>query len=634
MSSKKLLSKSRFKIALECPTKLYYNAHSEYYSKKADDEFLKALARGGFQVGELAKAYYPEGVDIQTLDKDQALALTNEQLKKDRAVIFEAAVQVEDFLIRVDILIKNKNSLHLIEVKAKSFDPTLDNPFYTKTSVKNGEPKISSDWDEYLNDIAFQKQVVKLAFPKANVTASLMLADKSKVATVDGLNQMFLLKKKSNGQTSAVRVGTGDLGEKVLCEVNADQETNLLLSAPDFLKKARHWAELLKNDIKESTPIGSHCKGCEYQLTEHAPPKAKNGFQECWNVAKNEVPVLKIWNFRKTDDLLSEGKKYFSQLREDDVAPKPDSKKPGMSQTERQWYQVQCVQKNTNTPVIDHGGLSSAMGEWVYPLNFIDFETTMSALPFHKGRRPYEQLAFQFSHHILHADGRVVHAAEHIHREEGTFPNFEFVRALKKALSQNQGTVFRYSHHENTVLVQIHEQVQASDEGDRDELCSWIETITHKSQGKKVMWQGPRDMLDLCDLVKRYYYHPKTQGSNSIKFVLPAIIAESKAVQKKFSEWITFDEAGNPKDPYKLLGPLLEGYDNDQIEELLFQGEDIKDGGAASTAYAMMQFTQMSQMERERILKALLKYCHLDTLAMVMLAVHWLEVTGVKQKVG
>lgn len=625
MSSKKLLSKSRFKIALECPTKLYYNAHSEYHNKKADDEFLKALARGGFQVGELAKAYYPQGVDIQTLDKDQALLLTNEELKKERAVIFEAAVQVEDFLIRIDILIKNKNSFHLIEVKAKSFDLTEDDGFFTKRSLTNGTPKIKGEWSEYLNDIAFQKQVVMLAFPKATVTASLMLADKSKVATVDGLNQMFLLQKNASGQTSAVRVGTGDLGERVLCEVNVDQETNLLLSRHEFLKNARQWAHMLKNDIKPQTPIGSHCKGCEYQLSETAPVHAKSGFQECWKVPKGEVPVLKIWDFRKTDHLLSEGKKYISQVLKDDIDPQPDTKKPGLSHSERQWLQVEREQTKNTKPYIDTDGLCLAMEDWIYPLNFIDFETTMSALPFQKGRRPYEQLAFQFSHHVLHIDGRVEHAGEFIHRGVGTFPNFEFVRALKKSLSQNQGTVFRYSNHENTVLLQIHEQLQHSQESDRESLCEWIQTMTIKKQKTKILWQGPRHMVDLCELVKRYNYLPQTQGSNSIKQVLPAVIFDSQAVQKKFSDWISLDSNGTPQDPYKRLGPLLEGYSNDDIEDLLFDGEEIKDGGAASTAYAMMQFTQMSTDERERLCQALLKYCHLDTLAMVMLAVYWLE---------
>lgn len=37
------------------------------------------------------------------------------------------------------------------------------------------------------------------------------------------------------------------------------------------------------------------------------------------------------------------------------------------------------------------------------------------------------------------------------------------------------------------------------------------------------------------------------------------------------------------------------------------------------TAWSRMQFTEMSDIEREEIQKALLKYCELDTLAMVMI---------------
>ena len=49
------LTKSRYKLGLECPTKLYYTGKSEYANQNIDDTFLLALADGGFQVGELAK---------------------------------------------------------------------------------------------------------------------------------------------------------------------------------------------------------------------------------------------------------------------------------------------------------------------------------------------------------------------------------------------------------------------------------------------------------------------------------------------------------------------------------------------------------------------------------------------------
>jgi len=59
-----LLTKSRFKLALSCPTKLYYYQRDEYENIQKEDKFLEALAEGGYQVGELAKCYFPGGFDV------------------------------------------------------------------------------------------------------------------------------------------------------------------------------------------------------------------------------------------------------------------------------------------------------------------------------------------------------------------------------------------------------------------------------------------------------------------------------------------------------------------------------------------------------------------------------------------
>jgi hypothetical protein len=84
---------------------------------------------------------------------------------------------------------------------------------------------------------------------------------------------------------------------------------------------------------------------------------------------------------------------------------------------------------------------------------------------------------------------------------------------------------------------------------------------------------------------------------------------------------------GHPKDPYKLLEPIFKDVDPrvwDKFERLL-QDDEIKEGGVASTAYARMQFTRMSEVERKAIEAALLKYCELDTLAMVMIWEYWTQ---------
>jgi hypothetical protein len=75
-------------------------------------------------------------------------------------------------------------------------------------------------------------------------------------------------------------------------------------------------------------------------------------------------------------------------------------------------------------------------------------------------------------------------------------------------------------------------------------------------------------------------------------------------------------------DPYTLLPKLFSDVPDDEFE-LLSESDEIKEGGAALTAYARMQFEDMSDYERSEICKGLLKYCELDTFAMVMIYEGW-----------
>ena len=104
--SQRYLTKSRFKLALECPTKLYYTGKGAYANTNNDNEFMAMLADGGFQVGELAKLKYPDGVEISTKQVDQAIAETTELLKRDTITLFGPAIVHEGFLVRVDVLVK------------------------------------------------------------------------------------------------------------------------------------------------------------------------------------------------------------------------------------------------------------------------------------------------------------------------------------------------------------------------------------------------------------------------------------------------------------------------------------------------------------------------------------------------
>ena len=124
-----------------------------------DDPFLAALAEGGFQVGELAKHYFPGGHEITTLDHQEAEAQTMELLKRNQVVIYEAAIRFQNLFIRIDVLEKKGRFLNLVEVKAKSFDATQESPFMKRDGT------IRSSWRSYLLDVAFQKHVLSSALP-------------------------------------------------------------------------------------------------------------------------------------------------------------------------------------------------------------------------------------------------------------------------------------------------------------------------------------------------------------------------------------------------------------------------------------------------------------------------------------
>ncbi len=649
------LTKSRFKLATECPTKLFYTGKAEYADKKLEDAFLQALAEGGFQVGELAKCYFPGGHDIHTLDYDEALRQTDELMTQENVIIYEPAIRFKNLFIRIDVLVKQGGHLDLIEVKAKSIDADREAQFLTKQDT------IKSDWKPYLYDVAFQKYVLSQAFPDSSISSYLMMADKEAACPIDGLNQKFRIVCDENGRKGievSSQLTDEDLSPQILCKVNVDAFVELIHVGQDsketpmlaFTERVSTWADFYARDEKIPPIVTSTCAKCEFRTSENDEVNGlKSGFKECWSEALGWLEkdfksptVLDIWNCRKKDQFIEEGRIKLDAISEGDINPKPDNK-IGISASERQWLQIEKVQKDDQDIWFDKDSMSAEMAKWVFPLHFIDFETSMVALPFNKGRHPYEGIAFQFSHHIVFEDGRVEHKGQYLNTKRGVFPNYDFIRALKFELDQDIGTIFRYSPHENTYLNFIYRQLSSDIDPipDRDELCEFIRSITKSTSSSSDKWEGARNMVDLWELVKRYYYDPATNGSNSIKQVLPAILNSSQFLQDKYSKPIYGAGGGIPSlnftnwqwikkqdnkvvDPYKLLPKMFQDVSEDDFERLSADDE-LAEGGAAMTAYARMQFEEMGDYERDELEKALLKYCELDTLAMVMIYEGWRE---------
>ena len=677
----KLFTKSAFKIALECPRRLYYAYDSKLYANQdLTDDFLKSLAEGGFQVGELAKVYYgvKGDADIDVLGYDEAVEKTKELFKKDTINIAEAAFRSDNLFVRADIVEKKGNEITLIEVKAKSWEPDL--AFIATRGRTRG--CVNSNILPYLYDVAFQKYVVMKAlkelYPDQQFTVKvrLMMADKSKLATVDGLNQMFRIYK--NGDRSYAEAddlawtvaGAVPENERVLTAFDVDQYCDMIIAGetgeqgkPDFMEgmKFEQFVDVMSkhycNRTIAMTSLGTKCFKCPFYKTEKQKDDKKllDGYKECWkemakftdeDFDKALVKDLSgLYTPTAKSGLMKKHKYFMNEITYDDIEKSKCLQEPGLDNVQRKWLQIamatgkEDLLNDFNTYIkdgvyVDTDGLKEEMAKWKFPLHFIDFETSKSALPFYKGLRPYEQIAFQFSHHKVEmgADGeyKVTHQSQYINAEKGFFPNFEFVRQLKKAVGSDEGTIFRYWTHENTVLNDICKQLESSEEADKGELIAFIESITDDAE---------RTMVDIAKSVLKYYYHPLMKGCNSIKAVLPAILNSSELIKNKYSKpiygtpempslnlenkvWIEYEEDGKTViNPYKLL-PSVSSYIDVTDDALDVLGDEereetVANGGAALAAYAKLQFsdTQMSQA----LEKALLCYCELDTLAMVFI---------------
>lgn len=652
MAKQRYLTKSRFKLASECPAKLFYTGKTDYADQSLGDSFLQALAEGGFQVAALAKCYFPGGYEVATQYHDEAVAKTNALLELDQVTIYEAAIATEKLSIRVDILVKKGNQLSIYEVKAKSFDPNGEAPFANKDGT------IKADWLPYFYDLAFQKHVIKQALPQYEVSANFILVDKTARCPTDGLNQKFRLVKGFTGQISvdvSKALTDADLTPRMLATVNADAECEQIYAGKEggshqflsFAQRVELFADSYISNTKIPAAISAACAACEFHTTDTDEQAGlKSGKVECWKTnlgwSDKDIAaptVLDVWNFNKKAKmrLIEAGCIKMSQLSEEDIKPKSD-KKLGLSPSERQWLQVEKEQNKDDSIWLDRENLQYEMDCWWYPLHFIDFETAMVAIPFNAGQKPYEGIAFQFSHHTVSLDGTIKHSGEYLNTKNGVFPNYDFVRALKAQLQNDSGTIFRYSNHENAFLNLICKQLEEdpSEIPDRDALCAFIKSITQvvakKSPDKRI---GKRNMVDMLEIVKRYYYDPATNGSNSIKQVLPAILNSSKFLQEKYSkpiygaadgikslnfkdwQWVKL-ESGKVVDPYKTLPKMFQDISANDVQ-ISSSDDELRDGGAALTAYARMQFSEMADYEREELQKALLKYCELDTMAMVMI---------------
>jgi hypothetical protein len=191
--------------------------------------------------------------------------------------------------------------------------------------------------------------------------------------------------------------------------------------------------------------------------------------------------------------------------------------------------------------------------ELVFPLWFMDFETYMPGLPIFAGTRPWQQIPFQWSLHVQEADDSVRHA-EFI-EADGSDPRRAFAEALIEAVGDAGSVVVYNKGMESTRLRELAR--------DLPDLAGSLLAIDAR-------------IVDLLPIVRQTCYHLDFHGSRSLKMVTP------------------------------VLAPHL------SYEELA-----LKAGMQAMQAYEVITDPATTDVERDGLRADLLKYCSLDTLAMV-----------------
>ncbi|MFA7253508.1 MAG: DUF2779 domain-containing protein [Patescibacteria group bacterium] len=221
--------------------------------------------------------------------------------------------------------------------------------------------------------------------------------------------------------------------------------------------------------------------------------------------------------------------------------------------TEKQQRQVLATK--TDCVIADKAKIKEFLTELQFPLYFLDYETLSSVVPYFDGLGPYKQLPFQYSLHVLDSPDAKIKHFEYLHSD-----NSNPVKPLTEALKSQIGT-------EGTVLVWF--------EG--------FEKTCNELMGKIIpkyadFYQSINERV--VDLMKPFadghYVHKDFFGSASIKKVLPVL-----------------------------------------IPELSYKELDIHAGGAAQRLWTEAVLDGKRADEKDKILSDLLKYCELDTLAMV-----------------
>ena len=221
------------------------------------------------------------------------------------------------------------------------------------------------------------------------------------------------------------------------------------------------------------------------------------------------------------------------------------------------FMQIDHILNDRDDATINKDVINEFLDTLSYPLYFLDFETMQPVIPKYIGTHPYQQIPFQYSLHYIESEGGELKHKEFL-GESGKDPRRALAEQLVRDIPYNVCTMAYNKAFECTRLKELAEAFP--------DLSNHLLNI--------------RD--NIVDLLIPFqhggYYVKEMGGSFSIKSVLPALF---------------------PNDP-----------------ELDYHAlEDVHNGSEAMDIFPKIQY--MPKEEQEKVRKNLLKYCGLDTLAMV-----------------
>lgn len=282
---------------------------------------------------------------------------------------------------------------------------------------------------------------------------------------------------------------------------------------------------------------------------------------EYWEYCTRNLPKPNVFDIAggmrkdKKFQKYYEGKISFEDLQYEDLNPKY------LEQIDFELHNLE--------PKIDKDAIRDLMDSLVYPLYFIDYETYQLAVPEIEGTRPYQQLPFQYSLHIIENKETPIEHKEFL-AEVG---DNEFIRHFAESMIKDMpknGSVIIYN--------------KSFEPARNNEIAKMYPDL------KDEMDRLNSNMVDFLEPFKqRKYYTKEMHGSASIKAVLPALY---------------------PNDPEL-------DYHNLPV---------VHNGGEASEAFLSLK--DKTKEEQEIIRHGLLVYCELDTYAMVKLWEKFNEIIG------